>query len=235
LPRLFQALFVLALAGAFLAFGGERASAETALASWYGPGFEGQPTASGEPYDPWGYTAAHKTLPLGTELVVSYNGLSVPVTVTDRGPYVGDRELDLSQGAATYLGLTEAGVDYVDYSYAGGGYTEPAATTDYATGYEDATGYPDAGYSDPGYTDAGYTDTYSDTSGAVQESYSVTTGDGGGYAAPETGSAGGGYVVQPGENLTAIAASLGTTVDYLASYNGITDPNFILAGQTLYY
>jgi len=208
LPKLLQVLCVLAFAGVFLAFGGDRVEAEPALASWYGPGFEGQPTASGEAYDPWGFTAAHKTLPLGTELVVSYNGRSVPVTVTDRGPYVGSRELDLSQGAATYLGLTEAGVDYVDYSIAGGGYTEPAATT----GYDDTMGY----------TDTGYTDTYSDTSGAVQETYSVTSG-------------GEGYVVQPGDTLTGVAASLGTSVEYLASYNGISDPNFIRSGQTLYY
>src|SRR3712207_8356403 len=46
------------------------AEAKTGLASWYGPGFEGLPTASGEPYDPHGYTAAHKTMPLGTDLVV---------------------------------------------------------------------------------------------------------------------------------------------------------------------
>ena len=132
--RFSRLLWVLLLAGAFLALGNDRAEAETALASWYGPGFEGLPTASGEPYDPYGYTAAHKTLPLGTDLTVSYGGRSVQVTVNDRGPYVGGRELDLSQGAAEYLGLTYAGVDYVDYAVAGGyGGGEPIYDeTDYA-------------------------------------------------------------------------------------------------------
>ena len=94
------------------------------------------------PYDPYAYTAAHKTLRLGTDLTVSYGGRSVQVTVNDRGPYVGGRDLDLSQGAAEYLGLTRAGVDYVEYTYAGGGYdagyeTYPdgtvLGTTDYSS------------------------------------------------------------------------------------------------------
>ena len=59
---------------------------------------------------------------LGRTLLVSYGGRSVQVTVNDRGPYVGGRDLDLSQGAAEYIGLTRAGVDYVEYSHAGGGY-----------------------------------------------------------------------------------------------------------------
>src|SRR3712207_9305199 len=98
------------------------AEAKTGLASWYGPGFEGLPTASGEPYDPHGYTAAHKTMPLGTDLVVEYGGSAVQVTVNDRGPYVGSRDLDLSRGAAEAIGLTQAGVDYVEHHRAGGGY-----------------------------------------------------------------------------------------------------------------
>lgn len=115
----------------------DSAEAETGLASWYGPGFAGSTTASGDVYDPSGFTAAHKTLPLGTELVVSYGGRSVNVVVNDRGPYSGDRALDLSQGAAEYLGLDQAGVDYVDYTVAGsggavGGYSE-AGTQSYAS------------------------------------------------------------------------------------------------------
>src|SRR5215212_12043829 len=127
--RLSNFLWVLLLVGAFLALGNDRAEARTGLASWYGPGFEELPTASGEPYDPYGYTAAHKTMPLGTELVVSYGGYSVQVTVNDRGPYVGGRDLDLSQGAAEAIGLTQTGVDYVEYHRAGGanssGYSDP--------------------------------------------------------------------------------------------------------------
>jgi rare lipoprotein A len=134
--RLSKLLWILLLFSAFLALGNDRAEAKTGLASWYGPGFEGLPTASGEPYDPYGYTAAHKTMPLGTDLTVSYGGRSVEVTVNDRGPYVGVRELDLSQGAAEYLGLTHAGVDYVEYSRAGGsgGYRSYSETADYPGG-----------------------------------------------------------------------------------------------------
>jgi rare lipoprotein A len=134
--RLSKLLWILLLFSAFLALGNDRAEAKTGLASWYGPGFEGLPTASGEPYDPYGYTAAHKTMPLGTDLTVSYGGRSVEVTVNDRGPYVGVRELDLSQGAAEYLGLTHAGVDYVEYSRAGGsgGYRSYSETADYSDG-----------------------------------------------------------------------------------------------------
>lgn len=116
LPRFLLALWVPLVVVSCLAFSSDRADAEEVLASWYGPGFSGLPTATGEPYDPFGYTAAHKTMPLGTELLVSYGSSSVAVTVNDRGPYVGDRELDLSQGAAQAIGLTEAGVDYVEYA-----------------------------------------------------------------------------------------------------------------------
>jgi rare lipoprotein A (peptidoglycan hydrolase) len=82
-------------------------------ASWYGPGFDGRPTASGAIFDQEGWTVAHKTLPLGTILLVSYNGRSVVVLVNDRGPYAGGRILDLSHGVATALGTVHAGVAYV--------------------------------------------------------------------------------------------------------------------------
>jgi rare lipoprotein A len=136
--RLSRLLWVVLLACAFLALGSGCAEAREGLASWYGPGFKGLPTASGEPYNPHGYTAAHKTLPLGTDLLVSYGGRSVGVTVNDRGPYVGGRELDLSRAAARDLGLTRVGVDYVEYNYAGGGsydtgYSTYSGTTDYSS------------------------------------------------------------------------------------------------------
>jgi rare lipoprotein A len=118
--RVSQLLCIALLAGAFLVISDGHAATKVGLASWYGPGFEGQPTASGEIFNTHGFTAAHNSLPMGTELVVSYGGRSVKVTVNDRGPYSGGRELDLSQGAAEYLGLTYAGVDYVDYAVAGG-------------------------------------------------------------------------------------------------------------------
>jgi rare lipoprotein A len=120
--RLSQLLCIALLAGSLIILSDGHAETDEGLASYYGAELAGQPTAGGEPFDPHGFTAAHRTLPLGTKLWVSYGGRSVQVTVNDRGPYVGGRELDLSQGAAEYIGLTRAGVDYVDYTVAGGGY-----------------------------------------------------------------------------------------------------------------
>ncbi len=82
-------------------------------ASWYGPGFEGHSTANGDRYDSSLLTAASKTLPLGTRLQVCHNGACVTVLVNDRGPYVGDRVLDLSRAAAADIRLVDAGVGYV--------------------------------------------------------------------------------------------------------------------------
>lgn len=75
------------------------------VASWYGPGFEGNPTASGQIFDPSLFTAASKELPLGTWLFVQHEGRGVVVLVNDRGPYVEGRILDLSQAAAEALGI----------------------------------------------------------------------------------------------------------------------------------
>ena len=86
------------------------------LASWYGPGFHGRTTANGESYNMYGHTAAHKTLPFGTKLRVCYQGC-VDVRINDRGPFIGGRELDLSQGAARSIGLDGPGVDYVTVTY----------------------------------------------------------------------------------------------------------------------
>lgn len=89
---------------------------QSMLASWYGPGFHGRSTANGESYNMYGYTAAHKTLPFGTKLRVCYKGC-VDVRINDRGPFIGARELDLSQGAASAIGLDAPGVDYVSVTY----------------------------------------------------------------------------------------------------------------------
>lgn len=86
----------------------------TMTASYYGYALAGLPTASGEPFDPEGHTAAHKSLPLGTELLVKRGGESVRVVVNDRGPYVAGRDLDLSVGAARDIGLTRPGEDQVE-------------------------------------------------------------------------------------------------------------------------
>ena len=86
------------------------------LTSWYGPGFHGNLTANGEVYDQMGLTAAHKTLPFGTRLRVCYQGVSTS-GLTDRGPYIGARELDLSKGAAQAIGLIWPGVADVKVTY----------------------------------------------------------------------------------------------------------------------
>ena len=86
----------------------------TGTASWYGPGFVGNPTASGAPYDPERLTCANKELPLGTVIHVSANGLSINCLVNDRGPYVGDRVLDMSRAgsrALGYSGLAQVVID----------------------------------------------------------------------------------------------------------------------------
>ena len=81
----------------------------TAVASWYGPGFTRARMASGEPYDPNAYSAASRTLRLGTLLRIGYGGRVVTVRVNDRGPYVRGRDLELSQAAAAALGLPGIG------------------------------------------------------------------------------------------------------------------------------
>lgn len=85
-------------------------------ASYYGPHFHGKRTASGERFNQWGNTIAHKTLPFGTKLRITNikNGKSVDVKVTDRGNfYKLGRELDLSMGAAKKIGMIKSGVEYV--------------------------------------------------------------------------------------------------------------------------
>lgn len=240
LHRLLNVLWIFALAFAVIAVVEDQANAEEALASWYGPGFEGLPTASGEPYDPSGYTAAHKTLPLGTELVVSYGGQSVPVTINDRGPYVGSRELDLSQAAAQTLGLDQAGVDYVDYTYTGSSYAAPEATYTEPVAVEPTYTEPvtETTYTEPVATEPSYTEPV-----AVEAAYTqpAAPAASSGYEeaglAPDmaAGGAGGEYVVASGDTLSEVAMQLGTTTEYLASYNGISDPNYIQSGQTIYY
>jgi rare lipoprotein A len=80
-------------------------------ASWYGPGFHGKKTASGQIYNQNAMTAAHRTLPLGTRVMVTNleNGKQVKVTINDRGPYVKGRIIDLSKAAARKLGFVKIG------------------------------------------------------------------------------------------------------------------------------
>ncbi len=112
---------LLLLAAAFLACahgprvpGGREPLAE-GMASFYGPGFAGRLTASGERFDPREFTAAHRTLPFGScvRVVDVKTGKEVKVRVTDRGPHVPGRVIDLSKAAAEKLGIVDQGVAQV--------------------------------------------------------------------------------------------------------------------------
>jgi len=87
-------------------------AAATGQASWYGPGFYGNRTASGEVLRPGTYTAAHRSLPFGTRVRVTNlnNGRSAVVRINDRGPFTGGRIIDLAHGAASDLGVTSSGL-----------------------------------------------------------------------------------------------------------------------------
>lgn len=87
------------------------AGAVTGVASWYGPGFHGKATTSGEIYDQEAMTAAHPTWPLGTRVRVTNldNGRQTTVRINDRGPFVGGRAIDLSRAAARKLDMLGPG------------------------------------------------------------------------------------------------------------------------------
>jgi rare lipoprotein A len=91
------------------------------IASWYGPGFHGRQTANGERFNQNEMTAAHRSLPFGTKVRVtnSNNGRSVIVRINDRGPYVGNRLIDLSAAAAQAIGLQSSGVGPVNIEILG--------------------------------------------------------------------------------------------------------------------
>lgn len=80
------------------------ASASTVWASWYGPGFHGRKTASGERFNQNAFTAAHKSLPFGTVVAISYKGRTIHVRINDRGPFIKGRSIDLSKAAARAIG-----------------------------------------------------------------------------------------------------------------------------------
>ncbi|HET6654720.1 MAG TPA: septal ring lytic transglycosylase RlpA family protein, partial [Gammaproteobacteria bacterium] len=89
---------------------------ERGIASWYGPGFDGKRTSSGEIYDMYKMTAAHKTLPLPTYARVTNlaNGKSIVVKINDRGPFHDNRIIDLSYTAAAKLGMLKKGTALVE-------------------------------------------------------------------------------------------------------------------------
>jgi rare lipoprotein A len=84
----------------------------TGVASWYGPGFHGRATASGQPYDMHAATAAHPWLPFGSlvRVVNLRTGQSELARINDRGPYLGDRELDVSYRLASRLSMLQLGL-----------------------------------------------------------------------------------------------------------------------------
>lgn len=86
-------------------------------ASWYGGHHHGKKTASGERFNMYANTAAHKSLPFGTlvEVTNKSNGKSVVVVINDRGPYHGNRVLDLSKAAAQQIDMTKSGTAIVEY------------------------------------------------------------------------------------------------------------------------
>lgn len=111
MQRLLGATLALCLAAAAAA-AEEPVYEETGEASFYGPGFHGRKTASGETFDQNQLTAAHPKLPLGSEVEVKNleNGKSVTVEINDRGPYAKGRDIDLSKAAAKELDMVEGGI-----------------------------------------------------------------------------------------------------------------------------
>jgi rare lipoprotein A len=92
------------------------------VASWYGEDFHGRPTASGEIYDMYGRTAAHRTLPFGTRVQVTNldNGREIELTINDRGPFIRGRILDVTYTAARELGMIGPGTARVELRVLGG-------------------------------------------------------------------------------------------------------------------
>ena len=93
-----------------------RAADTRMLTSYYADYFHGRTTANGGVFNMYDLTAASKTLPFGTRLRVCYSGC-VDVRINDRGPFVGDRSLDLSYGAASRIGLLGPGVAWTTVTY----------------------------------------------------------------------------------------------------------------------
>ena len=97
--------------------------AQVGIASWYGPGFHGRQTASGQRYDMYAMTAAHRSLPFGTRVRVTNleNARSVVLTINDRGPFVDGRIVDVSKRAAQMLGFERRGKAKVRLQLLGSG------------------------------------------------------------------------------------------------------------------
>ena len=125
-----------------------RESDQQGLASWYGPGLHGRRTASGERFDRYELTAAHRTLPFGSRVCVrsAITGKTVVVRINDRGPFTGGRVIDLSQAAAQALGMTGLGIKPVELWLLGQGEEMcPDALPEAATLVESGADAPAAG------------------------------------------------------------------------------------------
>ena len=109
-----KAVSAAAIAAALLSFS-TAAYAQCGGASWYGPGFNGKRAASGEIFNENAMTAAHRSLPFGTKVMVTdqRTGKEIQVTINDRGPFHGSRIIDLSKAAATKLGFRNRGTTSV--------------------------------------------------------------------------------------------------------------------------
>jgi rare lipoprotein A len=109
---------------------------EVGIASWYGDAFQLRPTASGELFDMYMPSAAHKTLPLPSIVEVTNleNGRRIQVRINDRGPFVEGRIIDLSKAAAEDLGMLRSGVARVRVRYVGPGNAPPQPPVIYASG-----------------------------------------------------------------------------------------------------
>jgi rare lipoprotein A len=129
-------LLGLSSAGAMLPLDFAKAD-QVGRASWY----DDTATASGEPFDASAMTAAHRSLPFGTKVLVENlnNGRSVVVRINDRGPYIAGRIIDLSKGAASTLGMLESGVVQVRVSTPGGENVAPASASPSASTQSGAT------------------------------------------------------------------------------------------------
>lgn len=106
---------------ALMVVGCAKSPPQVGAASWYGPGFRGKPTASGESFRPSRRTAAHRTLPFGTVVKVTRpdTGASVRVVINDRGPFVAGRVIDLSRKAAKKIDMIDAGVVKIELRVVG--------------------------------------------------------------------------------------------------------------------
>ena len=112
---IYSLIVITAVSGPSVAFAKESKSGAKSFsgaASWYGGQFHGRKTANGERFNMNGLTAAHRSLPFGTKVRVTNrkNGKSVVVRINDRGPYAGNRIIDLSRGAAQAVNMIGTGV-----------------------------------------------------------------------------------------------------------------------------